>query len=181
MEEQIILVSEKDEPTGSMEKLEAHEKGLLHRAFSIFVRNSAGKFLLQERAKTKYHSGGLWTNTCCGHPQVGEETFAAAHRRLNEEMGFDCPLEESFVFHYTAVLDKGLTENEIDHVFVGNYDGEVRANPKEADGFAWVSREEIEKDISSHPEKYTVWFKVAMEKAKAGGYFRTHKKYKVGL
>lgn len=154
-----------------MKKLETYKKGLLHRAFSIFVRNSEGKFLIQQRAKTKYHSGGLWTNTVCGHPRAGEETFAAAHRRLAEEMGFDCPLEESFVFHYQADLDHGLKENEIDHVFIGTFDGEVKANPEEADGFAWMTREEIEKDIAGHPEKYTYWFKIAMEKAKADGLF----------
>lgn len=171
MEEQIILVSDNDEPVGTMGKLETHEKGLLHRAFSIFVRNSDGKFMLQERAKTKYHSGGLWTNTVCGHPRDGENTLAAAHRRLMEEMGFDCPLKESFVFHYKAGLDKGLTENEIDHVFVGTYNGEVQANPDEADGWAWMDRADIEKDLAVNPEKYTYWFRVAMEKAKAGGFF----------
>lgn len=169
--EQIILVSEKDEPVGVLEKMETHRKGLLHRAFSLFVRNSEGKFLLQKRAKTKHHSGGLWTNTCCGHPRTGEETLAAAHRRLGEEMGFDCPLEGSFVFHYTTELDHGLKENEIDHVFLGTFDGEPKINPEEADGYAWVSRDEIEKGVAKHPEQYTYWFKAAMEKAKAGGFF----------
>src|SRR3989338_8425414 len=171
MEEKIILISEKDEPIGAMGKLEAHEKGLLHRAFSIFVQNAKGEFLLQKRAKTKYHSGGLWTNTCCGHPRDGEETLTAAHRRLGEEMGFDCPLEESFVFHYTTLLDHNLKENEIDHVFVGTFDGEIIANPEEADNYSWMTREAIEQDLATHPEKYTYWFKVAMEKAKAGGFF----------
>ena len=169
--EKIILVTEKDEPIGTMEKLEAHEKGLLHRAFSVFIKNSEGKWLLQQRAKTKYHSGGLWTNTCCGHPRPGEETLSAAHRRLREEMGFDCPLEEAFVFHYQAELDHGLRENEIDHVFVGTFDGKINANPEEADGWSWKTREEIEKDIAARPKKYTYWFKATMEKAKAGGYF----------
>ncbi len=171
MEEQIILVSEKNEPIGTIGKLEAHEKGLLHRAFSIFVRNPNGKFLLQQRAKIKYHSGGLWTNTVCGHPRAGEETLAAAHRRLSEEMGFDCPLEESFIFHYQTKLDRGLTENEIDHVFVGMFNGEIKPNPEEADGFAWMTREEIEKDLAAHPEKYTYWFGIAMKKAKVEEFF----------
>lgn len=171
MEEKIILVSVKDEPVGTMGKLEAHEKGLLHRAFSIFVKNSEGKFLLQKRAKTKYHSGGLWTNTCCGHPRVGEETLSAAHRRLAEEMGFDCLLEEVFVFHYQTELERGLKENEIDHVFVGTFDGEPQPNPEEADDSAWKTRREIESDLALHPEHYTYWFKIAMEKAQAGGFF----------
>ena len=174
MDEKIILVNESDEsdePIGAIGKLKAHQKGLLHRAFSIFVRNSDWKFLLQWRAKTKYHSGGLWTNTCCGHPREGEETLAAAHRRLMEEMGFDCTLQESFIFQYQAELDHRLMENEIDHVFVGTFDGKVKANPEEADGWAWLSREEIEKSVAAHPEKYTYWFKVAMENAKTGGHF----------
>jgi isopentenyl-diphosphate delta-isomerase len=171
MDEQIILVSEKDEQVGTMGKLEAHEKGLLHRAFSIFIKNSEGKFLLQQRAKTKYHSGGLWTNTCCGHPRDGEDTLAAAHRRLGEEMGFDCPLEEAFVFHYETALDHGLKENEIDHVFVGTFEGTVVANPDEADSYAWRTRDEIEADLAEHPERYTYWFGVAMDKARAGGFF----------
>lgn len=171
MGEQIILVSEKDEPIGTMGKLEAHQKGLLHRAFSLFIKNSEGKFLLQQRAKTKYHSGGLWTNTCCGHPRQGEDTLTAAHRRLGEEMGFDCVLQEIFVFHYTTPLDHGLTENEIDHVFVGIFDGDVTANPEEADSWTWMAREAIERNMAAHPENYTYWFKIAMEEAKAGGFF----------
>lgn len=171
MEEQIILVNENDEPVGAMGKLETHEKGLLHRAFSIFVKNQEGKLMLQKRAETKYHCGGLWTNTCCGHPGGGEETLAAAHRRLGEEMGFDCHLEEVFVFHYTTPLEKGLTENEIDHVFVGTFNREPHINPEEADDWAWMTREEIEKDLATHPEKYTYWFGIAMQKAKEGGFF----------
>jgi len=171
MEEQIILVNENDEPVGTMGKLETHEKGLLHRAFSIFVKNQEGKLMLQKRAVTKYHSGGLWTNTCCGHPRTGEETLAAAHRRLREEMGFDCHLEEVFVFHYTTSLEKGLTENEIDHVFVGTFSEEPHINPEEADDWVWMTREEIEKDLAAHPEKYTYWFGIAMQKAKEGGFF----------
>jgi len=171
MDEQIILVSAEDEPIGTMGKLEAHQKGLLHRAFSIFIKNPDGRFMLQQRARTKYHSGGLWTNTVCGHPRAGEDTLAAAHRRLQEEMGFDCSLEESFVFQYAAPLDHGLKENEIDHVFIGTFDEEVRANPEEADDWAWMTREEIEKGLTAQPGKYTYWFKVAMEKAKTGGFF----------
>ena len=171
MEEQIILVSENDEPIGAMGKLAAHEKGLLHRAFSIFIKNSEGKFLLQRRTKTKYHSGGLWTNTCCGHPRESEETLVAAQRRLREEMGFNCPLEESFVFHYQTTLERGLTENEIDHVFLGIFDGEPKLNPDEADNAVWKTREEIEGDLTINPQKYTYWFGLAMDKAKLGGHF----------
>lgn len=171
MEEQIILVSEKDEPLGAMGKLEAHKKGRLHRAFSIVVRNPEGKLLLQRRAKTKYHSAGLWTNTCCGHPREGEDTLTAAHRRLKEEMGFNCPLEEVFVFHYGATLDHGLFEHEIDHVFLGTWDGVVHPDPNEADDVAWRSREDIERDMAKNPEQYTYWFKLLLEKAHEGGYF----------
>jgi isopentenyl-diphosphate delta-isomerase len=171
MEEQIILVNEEDKQIGSMGKLEAHEKGMLHRAFSIFVKNSEGKFLLQKRAATKYHSGGLWTNTCCGHPREGEETLAAAHRRLREEMGFDCDLKEVFVFYYQTALERGLQENEIDHVFVGTFDEAPHVNPEEADDWAWMTRQEIEKGIAEQPQKYTYWFGIAMQKAKEGDFF----------
>lgn len=168
-EEQIILVDTHDVQIGTMGKLETHEKGLLHRAFSIVVKNSAGQILLQERARGKYHSGGLWTNTCCGHPREGEELVSAAHRRLQEEMGFDCELTEVLAFTYEAKLDKGLTEHEFLHVFVGAYNNDPMVNPEEADDWKWVSMEELAADIAKNQNKYTYWFKILLEKAKEGG------------
>ena len=128
---QVILVDQQDNPTGSCEKLEAHQKGLLHRAFSVFIFNKKGEMLLQQRAVNKYHSGGLWTNACCSHPAEGEDTIAAAHRRLLEEMGFDTPVEKVFDFVYKADFDNGLTEYEFDHVFVGEYSGAINFNKEE--------------------------------------------------
>lgn len=164
-EEQIILVDENDNQIGLMEKMEAHKKGLLHRAFSVFIINGRGEMMIQKRAASKYHCGGLWTNTCCSHPRNGEEVGAAASRRLREEMGFECPLSELFVFQYRAPFDNGLTENEIDHVFVGKYDGPVSLNPEEADDWKWISVDELKSDIQKNPNNYTVWFKIALEEA----------------
>src|SRR5687768_14206462 len=135
----VILVNEQDEPVGTMEKLEAHQKGLLHRAFSVFVVNKNGEMLLQQRAQDKYHSGGLWTNTCCSHPLPGENVLDASHRRLMEEMGFDCPLREIFSFTYRAEFDNGLTEHEFDHVFFGEYDGEVIPDTAEVQATRYLS------------------------------------------
>jgi isopentenyl-diphosphate delta-isomerase len=163
MIERVILVDEQDQPLGTMEKMEAHEKGLLHRAFSVFVFNSSNELMLHRRALTKYHSGGLWTNTCCSHPREGEETIDAAHRRLQEEMGFDCDLQEAFHFLYKAELDNDLTEHELDHVFIGRFDGEVNLNPEEVDSFKHISMDELEGDVKAHPEKYTEWFKICLE------------------
>lgn len=158
--EEVILVNENDEEIGSMEKMEAHEKGRLHRAFSVFVINSNNELLLQQRARSKYHSGGLWTNTCCSHPRQGEETIEAAHRRLIEEMGFDCKLEKLTDFVYRAELDHGLTEHEFDHVFVGNWDGKPAFNPEEVESFKWMNVEAIEEDMKENPATYTEWFKI---------------------
>ena len=169
MSEQIILVDSDDNNIGSMEKMETHRKGLLHRAFSIFIKNSKGEFMLQKRADDKYHSGGLWTNTCCGHPRDGEELESAAHRRLAEEMGFDCQFEEIFYFQYKTGFADGLIENEIDHIFVGVYDSEPVLNPTEASNFKWMSIEEIKKDVAENPDKYTYWFKIALQKAENMG------------
>jgi isopentenyl-diphosphate delta-isomerase len=160
----IILVDKNDREIGYEEKMKPHLGGRLHRAFSIFVFNSDGKMLLQQRAKSKYHSGGLWTNACCSHPRKGEETDEAAHRRLSEEMGFDCPLEEQFTFIYKAKLDGGRTEHELDHVFTGAYNGEVKPDPEEADGYDWISIDNLKKDMKLNPDKYTVWFKIALPK-----------------
>jgi len=163
-QDMIILVDRNDREIGYEDKMKPHLEGRLHRAFSVFVFNSDGKMLLQKRAKSKYHSGGLWTNACCSHPRKGEKTDGAAHRRLSEEMGFDCPLEERFTFIYKAKLDRGLTEHEFDHVFTGTYDGEVKPNPEEADGFDWVGIENLKKDIKMNSRNYTVWFKIALPK-----------------
>lgn len=161
--EKIILVTKKDEIIGYEEKILTHEKALLHRAFSIFVFNNKGEMLLQKRAKKKYHCSGLWTNTCCSHPRKGEETDKAAHRRLKEEMGFDCDLIEMFKFHYKVKFDNGLTENEIDHVFLGFYDKNPKISKKEADDYKWVKFEKIEGDIKKNPKIYTPWFKIAIK------------------
>lgn len=164
MEEKIILVDKNDREIGSGEKLKAHKEGKLHRAFSIFIFNSKKELMLQQRAKTKYHSGGLWTNTCCSHPGAGEKIESAAHRRLREEMGFDCEMKEIFSFIYKAKLDHGLWEHEFDHVFIGKFDGEPKINSEEADNWKWIDFGELKKDILENPENYTVWFKIAMDK-----------------
>lgn len=160
MKEEVILVNELDEAQGLMEKMEAHQKGLLHRAFSVFVINDANELLLQQRAFSKYHSGGLWTNTCCSHPRQSETTLEAAHRRLQEEMGFDCALEKLTEFIYKAELDKGLTEHEYDHVFIGKWQGSPDLNPDEVAAFKWMDVDEVEADINANPDNYTVWFKI---------------------
>jgi isopentenyl-diphosphate Delta-isomerase len=164
MSELLIVVDENDQPVGVGEKMAVHLKGLLHRCFSIFIFNDKGEVLLQKRAASKYHSGGLWTNTCCGHPLDGEALDAAAHRRLFEEMGFDCALREVFSFIYKADLDHGLKEHEFDHVFVGTHTGAVNPNPEEADGFRWASMSVVSEEIAKAPEAYTVWSKIAFEK-----------------
>lgn len=169
MEEKVILVNEKDEEIGKEEKIKAHKLGLLHRCFSILVFNSSGELLLQKRASGKYHSGGLWSNTCCGHPRPGEDVISAASRRLHEEMGFSCELRKIMVFSYKAKLDHGLTENEFDHVLTGKYDGDPVLNSEEAGGWRFVSLEALEKEINGSPEKFTVWFKIIILKLKQAG------------
>ena len=159
--EQVILVNINDEHLGSMEKMEAHRKGLLHRAFSIFIFNDKKEMLLQQRAVSKYHSGGLWTNACCSHPRPGEATINAAERRLFEELGFVTFIEKIFDFQYSANFDNGLTENEFDHVFAGNYNGKIIANPTEVQDFCYKPVEEIELTINTHPHKFTAWFCIA--------------------
>lgn len=171
-EEQITLVDKNNVQTGTMGKLETHEKGLLHRAFSIFVKNKKGEIMLQKRALDKYHSGGLWTNTCCGHPRDGEELMPASHRRLKEEMGFDCPLKELFIFHYETVVPTpkiDLKENEIDHVLIGEYSDTPVLNPEEASDWKWMPLNEVRADISKNPNNYTYWFKIALQKAEEEG------------
>ena len=161
--ENVILVDEKDNQVGLMPKLEAHQKGLLHRAFSVFIFNSDYKLLLQKRASSKYHSGGLWTNTCCSHPRDGEDTIDAANRRLNEEMGIKTSLRKVFEFIYTAELDNNLIENEFDHVFYGVYDIDPIINKDEAEDFKWVDMETLKNDIENNKDQYTVWFKIAFD------------------
>mgnify|MGYP001481113280 FL=1 len=161
--EKVILVDENDTQVGLMPKLEAHQKGLLHRAFSVFIFNSNHQLLLQKRAVSKYHSGGLWTNTCCSHPREGEETINAANRRLIEEMGIKTNLRKVFDFIYKAELDNELTENEFDHVFYGLYNEDPIINTEEADDFKWVDLETLNNDITVNGQNYTVWFKIAFD------------------
>jgi isopentenyl-diphosphate delta-isomerase len=163
----VILVDEHDVQTGTMEKMEVHQKALLHRAFSIFIFNEKREVLLQKRADKKYHSGGLWTNACCSHPKPGEETLAAAQIRLQEEMGFNTELKKAFEFIYKAPFDNGLTEHEYDHVFIGTYDGDIIPDPDEVSDYCYKTVEEIKNSIQSHPQKYTEWFKIAFPKLEA--------------
>ena len=164
--ENVILVDEQDNPTGIEEKLRAHQGGgRLHRAFSVFIFNDAGQLLLQRRAASKYHFGGLWTNTVCSHPQEGEALEDAVHRKLAQEFGFDTTVAESFTFTYRATdAASGLTEHEFDHVFVGDYAGEPRPNPAEVDDWKWADLRELERDLRAHPDRYTPWFPIAFTK-----------------
>ncbi len=155
----IPIVNGEDHITGYMEKLEVHRKGLLHRAFSILVFNDKGDLLIHKRADGKYHSSGLWTNTCCGHPGPGESMEAAVSRRLNEEMGFICPLAFGYKFHYRADFENGLTENEIDHVYLGRYNGDFSVNPEEVSDYRWISLEAARQAAEEDPEHFTVWFR----------------------
>jgi isopentenyl-diphosphate delta-isomerase len=157
--ESLILVDEDDLEIGTAEKIDAHQRALLHRAFSIIVWDSRGRQLIQKRASTKYHSGGLWTNACCGHPRPGEAVEAAAVRRLGEEMGFACPLERLGLVRYDAAFGNGLAEREIVHVFRGLYDGPIVANPAEAEGYQWCSLASIRADIAAMPDRFSVWFR----------------------
>lgn len=164
MEDEVILVDDKDNEIGVEEKIRAHkEPPKLHRAFSIFIFNTQEQMLLQQRALNKYHSPGLWTNTCCSHPRPGETSEVAAHRRLAEEMGFDTVLKEAFTFTYKAPFDNGLTEWEFDHVFIGDHNGDIQPDPKEVEGFKWVDVEELQQDVKNRPEDYTPWFKIVLE------------------
>lgn len=164
MDERVILVDEDDAEVGAEEKMRAHRAGLLHRAFSVFVFNARGEMLLQRRASGKYHSGGLWTNTCCSHPRPGEPTAGAARRRLREEMGLDCALEEAFAFVYRAELGPDLWEHEYDHVFVGRCEAEPRPDPEEVEGWRWATVEEVRREMAEEPEAFTVWFRIAFER-----------------
>ena len=161
--EKVILVDENDNQVGVMPKLEAHQKGLLHRAFSVFIFNSKYELLLQKRASSKYHSGGLWTNTCCSHPREGEEILDAANRRLIEEMGIETSLRKVHDFIYKAELDNDLTEHEFDHVFYGIYNEDPIINEDEADDFKWIDMDSLNEDIKTNGNNYTIWFKIAFE------------------
>lgn len=163
-EEKVILVDEQDKPIGTMDKLEVHQKGLLHRAFSVFIFNDKGELLLQRRALSKYHSAGLWTNTCCSHPRPYEETLAAANRRLREEMGMDTILMHKTSFIYKTPFDNGLTEHEFDHVFIGQSNEDPIINPEEVDSFKWLSLEKVKEEIQNDPENFTSWFRIAIER-----------------
>jgi isopentenyl-diphosphate delta-isomerase len=165
MEEQVVLVDEKDNPIGLMEKMEAHEKALLHRAFSVFIFNKKGELMLQQRAASKYHSPLLWTNTCCSHQRNGETNLEAGKRRLEEEMGFVTEIKEVFSFIYKAPFDNGLTEHELDHVMVGSYEDAPNINKEEVESYKWMTLEDVKSDIENNPEIYTAWFKIIFDKS----------------
>ena len=162
-EENVILVNEEDEQIGLMPKLEAHQKAVLHRAFSVFVLNSKNEIMLQQRAQQKYHSPLLWTNTCCSHQRDGETNIQAGSRRLFEEMGFETSLKELFHFIYKAPFDNGLTEHELDHVMIGYYNEEPKINSDEVENWKWMGIEEVQNDMIIHPNEYTVWFKIIFD------------------
>ena len=164
IEEQVILVDENDNKIGLMPKLEAHEKALLHRAFSVFIFNVKNELMLQQRAMHKYHTPGLWTNTCCSHQRDGESNLEAGRRRLQEEMGFVTDLEEKTSFIYKAPFDNGLTEHEFDHVMVGYFNDDPNINPDEVVSWKWMSLEAVKADIAENPQLYTAWFKIIFEK-----------------
>jgi len=165
--EKVVLVDKNDNPIGTMEKMEAHEKGILHRAFSVFVFNDNDELMLQQRALSKYHSPGLWTNTCCSHPREGEKTMDAAHRRMIEEMGFDCGFEEAFDFIYKSDVGQGLTEHELDHVFIGHSNQQPKLNPEEVNDWKYMSMNSIRAEIKNNPENFTVWFRIAFDEVES--------------
>ena len=166
-ENYVILVDEKDNPLGIMEKIEAHEKAKLHRAFSVFIYNSKNELMLQQRALTKYHTPGLWTNTCCSHQKLEESNIEAGKRRLQEEMGFSTELKETISFIYKAPFENGLTEHEFDYILVGEYQNDPQPNPDEVHDWKWMSLDNIENDINKNPNLYTEWFKIIFEKHKS--------------
>ncbi|WP_339609062.1 isopentenyl-diphosphate Delta-isomerase [uncultured Planktosalinus sp.] len=163
-EEMVVLVNENDEKIGLMPKQEAHEKALLHRAFSVFVFNDKNELMLQQRAFDKYHSPGLWTNTCCSHQRDGESNIEAGKRRLQEEMGFVTGLKETISFIYKAPFDNGLTEHEFDHILTGHFNGVPILNPEEVANWKWMTISDIKKDIVLNPQSYTAWFKIIFDK-----------------
>ena len=166
MEEKVVLVTEKDEVLGLMEKMQAHENGILHRAFSVFLYNSKGEMPLQKRAAEKYHSPNQWTNACCSHPRMEETYEQAAKRRIKEELGIDCELEEKFWFIYKADVGQNLWEHELDHVFVGNYEGEFNLNKEEVAEVRYISLENLNIELENNSENFTEWFKIILEEYK---------------
>ena len=162
-EEKVILVNKLDEQIGLMPKMEAHEKAILHRAFSVFVLNNQNEIMLQQRAHQKYHSPLLWTNTCCSHQREGETNIQAGNRRLYEEMGFNTDLKELFHFIYKAPFDNGLTEHELDHVMIGYYNEEPVINTEEVEAWKWMKIEDVKNDMLLNPNDYTVWFKIIFD------------------
>jgi len=163
MTERVVLVNEDDREVGTAEKLEAHQRGLLHRAFSVFVFNSRGQLLLQKRAAGKYHSPGLWGNTCCSHPRPGEDLEVAVHRRLQAEMGFDCELRKLFSFIYRVPVGNDLIEHEVDHVFLGHHDGDPIANPEEVQDWKWIEVPALKEQIVRVPDEFAYWLKEALK------------------
>ena len=159
MSEKIILVDEQDQQIGEAEKLQAHKDGALHRAFSVYVFNDKDQLMLQKRDSGKYHCGGMWTNTTCSHPRVGEDVVEAAHRRLQEEMGFDTDLKKVTEFIYRIEFENGLTEHEYLHVFIGRYNQEPQLNPEEAEDWKWISLDDLDQEITNNPTLYTYWMK----------------------
>lgn len=164
--ENVILVDREDNPIGSMEKMEAHEKGILHRAFSVFIFNEKNQLLMQRRAFDKYHSGGLWTNTCCSHPRVDEDIIAAGKRRLEEEMGFSTEVVPIFSFIYKARLDNDMTEHELDHILVGKYNQPPAPNQNEVCDWKFMDLNFLEEDLKANTDRYTVWFLEIFERVK---------------
>ncbi len=163
-EEQVVLVDGDDNELGTMGKLEAHQRGVLHRAISVFIFDDKDRLLLQQRAETKYHTPGLWTNTCCSHPAPGENPLKAAHRRLAQEMGMAAPLEFAFRFQYEAPFDNGLIEHEVDHVFIGRSSEQPRMNPEEVQNYRWLSYHEVAAEVDKNPEQFTAWFKLIYDR-----------------
>jgi isopentenyl-diphosphate delta-isomerase len=164
MNDNIIVVDQNDREIGTAEKLAVHRDGVLHRAFSVFIFNYRDQMLLQQRALAKYHSGGLWSNACCSHPRPGESIEEASERRLREEMRISCPLLKAFDFIYRAELDHELTEHEFDHVLIGRYEGHIQPDPSEVMAHRWISLYRLERELRHVPEKFTVWFKIAVNK-----------------
>lgn len=165
--EEVVLVDPQDNPIGKMEKMQAHIDGALHRALSVFIFNNKGEMLIHQRALEKYHSAGLWTNTCCSHPRPEEAPLAAAHRRLKEEMGMECELEAGFTFLYRSEFENDLIEHELDHVFIGMTNDLPNPNPEEVAAYRYISWDDLQKEIDQDPERFTTWFRICLPKVKS--------------
>lgn len=171
MNKDIILVDNQDNQIGTGEKMDVHKKGILHRAFSVFIWNNKGQLMMQQRAKDKYHTPGLWSNTCCSHPKPGEGTMNAASRRLLEEMGISCDLKEETSILYHSKFENGLTEHEFDHVLFGHYNEDPKVNPAEVHDWKWMTINELMRDVAVNPDNYTVWFKIIFDRLKNQNFF----------